>query len=160
MTRLRENWQGYLWEYRIFLALAVLASLADMASTVWLMHIHGPGAEGHPAVRTFSYMLGPIVGPMFDKAVQFFVLLGVTVFLRRWALYLFVTIIILYTWAAWYNVWGHDLYYPASSTSSPTWGCDAPAVVIPSPYWSDRGARRSLFAVMIQGLSTELTNIS
>jgi len=112
VTRFRENWQGYVRQYRVFLVLAVLASLADMASTIWFMHIRGPGAEQHPAVRTFSYMLGPMFGPIFGKAVQFFVLVGLTVFLRRWALYILVTIIILYTWAAWYNVWGHDLYYP------------------------------------------------
>jgi len=108
MIRFRENWQGYMSQYRVFLVLAVIASLADMASTIWFMHIRGPGAEQHPAVRTFSHMFGPI----FGKAIQFFVLIGLTVFLRRWALYLFVTIIILYTWAAWYNVWGHELYYP------------------------------------------------
>jgi len=107
-TRSRENWQGYVQQYRVFLVLAVLASLADMASTIYSMLIRGPGAEQHPAVRTFSYVLGPILGPMIGKAVQFFVLIGLTVFLRRWALYIFVTVIILYAWAAWYNVWGHE----------------------------------------------------
>jgi hypothetical protein len=83
-----------------------------MASTVYVMLSRGAGAEQHPAVRTFSYMLGPVLGPVFGKTVQFFVLIGLTVFLRRWALYIFVTSIILYAWAAWYNVWGQHLYYP------------------------------------------------
>lgn len=111
-TRFRENWRGYVRQYWFLLVLAVLASLADMASTIWLMRIHGPDVEGHPAVRSFGYLFGPVVGPILGKAVQFFVLIGLTVFLRRLALYIFVTIIILYFWAGWYNVWGHDLYYP------------------------------------------------
>ena len=83
-----------------------------MASTIYFMLSRGAGAEEHPAVRTFSYMLGPIFGPAFGKTVQFFVIIGLTVFLRRWAIHIFITVIILYTWAAWYNVWGQDLYYP------------------------------------------------
>jgi hypothetical protein len=111
-TRFRENWHGYVQQYRVFLVLAVLASLADMASTVYFMLIRGAGAEQHPAVRTFSYILGPILGPVLGKTVQFFVVIGLTVFLRRGALYIFVTVIVLYAWAAWYNVWGHEHYYP------------------------------------------------
>ena len=109
VTRFRENWTGYVRQYRILLILTILVSLADMASTIYFMLIRGPGAEQHPAVRTFAYALGPVLGPVFGKTVQFFVLIGVTVFLRRWALYIFVTVIILY---AWYNVWGQYLYYP------------------------------------------------
>jgi len=111
-TRFRENWQGYVRRYQVFLVLTVLACLADMASTIYFMLSRGAGAEEHPAVRTFSYMLGPIFGPAFGKTVQFFVIIGLTVFLRRWAIHIFITVIILYTWAAWYNVWGQDLYYP------------------------------------------------
>ncbi|MEN6332698.1 MAG: hypothetical protein ABFE01_00470 [Phycisphaerales bacterium] len=111
-TRFRENWIGYVHEYRILLILVLLASLADMASTIYFMLSRGPAAEGHPAVRMFSEAYGPIFGPLLGKAVQFLTLIGVTVFLRRWALFIFVPIIILYTWAAWYNVWGHTLYEP------------------------------------------------
>lgn len=83
VMRFRENWIGYVRQYRILLILTILASLADMASTIYFMLVRGPGAEQHPAVRTFSYALGPILGPMLGKTVQFFVLIGVTVFLRR-----------------------------------------------------------------------------
>jgi len=112
VTRFRENWIGYVHEYRILLVLALLASLADMASTIYFMLSRGPAAEGHPAVRMFSEAYGPIFGPMLGKAVQFLTFIGVTVFLRRWALFIFVPIIILYAWAAWYNVWGYRLYEP------------------------------------------------
>ncbi len=83
-----------------------------MASTIYFMLIHGPAAEGHPVVRMISHVLGPILGPMLGKTTQFLVAIVVTVFLRRWAAYIFVPLIILYGWAAWYNLWGHEVYYP------------------------------------------------
>ncbi len=111
-TRFRENWKGYVHKYRVLLVLAFLASLADMASTIYIMLIHGPTAEGHPIVRAISFVFGPILGPLLGKAAQFLVAIGVTVFLRRWAVYILVPLIILYGWAAWYNLWGYEVYYP------------------------------------------------
>lgn len=99
-------------QYRVLLILTFLASLADMASTIHFMLIHGPAAEGHPVVRVISLVFGPILGPMLGKTVQFLVAIIVTVFLRRWAAYIFILLIILYAWAAWYNFWGHQAYYP------------------------------------------------
>jgi len=112
LARFRENWVGYIREYRFLLVLVFLASSADTASTIYFMLSRGPAAEGHPAVRMISEAFGPILGPLLGKAAQFLTLIGVTVFLRRWAMFIFIPIIILYTWAAWYNVWGHELYYP------------------------------------------------
>ncbi len=112
MTRFRENWQGYVQRYRVFLILVLLASLADMGTTMYFMLVLGPEAEGHPMVRQVSHLFGPVLGPLLGKTVQFGVAIGITVFLRRWAFYIFVTLIILYSWAAWYNIWGHRLYYP------------------------------------------------
>jgi hypothetical protein len=103
---------GYVHEYRIFLVLVVLASLADMASTIHFMLYAGPQAEFHPTVRFASEFLGPVLGPVIGKAVQFTVIIVLTVFLRRWAIFIFIPVIILYSWAAWYNVWGYHLYYP------------------------------------------------
>jgi hypothetical protein len=111
-TRIRENWVGYVREYRVFLVLVVLASLADMASTVYFMVYAGPDAEFHPTVRFVSEFLGPFLGPMLGKAIQLTVVIVLTVFLRRQAIFIFIPVIILYTWAAWYNVWGYQLYYP------------------------------------------------
>ena len=110
--RFRANWVGYVQEYRVLLILAVLASLADAASTVRFMVLAGPLAESHPAVRTVSEIFGPILGPILGKTIQFLTLIGVTVYLRRWATVIFIPTIILYAWAAWYNVWGHQWYYP------------------------------------------------
>ncbi len=112
LARFRANRVGFVREYRVLLALVVLASLADMASTIHFMLSRGPAAEGHPAVRMVSVAFGPVLGPILGKSIQFLTLLGVTVFLRRRATFIFIPVIILYTWAAWYNIWGHALYYP------------------------------------------------
>ena len=112
VTRLNENWVGYVHQYRVFLVLVVLASLADMASTIHFMLYAGPQAEFHPTVRFVSLLFGPVLGPMLGKTIQVIVIITLTVFLRRWAIFIFIPVIILYTWAAWYNVWGYHLYYP------------------------------------------------
>ncbi len=112
VTRLRENWVGYVHEYRVFLVLVALASLADMASTIHFMYHAGPQAELHPTVRFLAEYFGLWLGPALGKTVQFIVLITLTVFLRRWAIFIFIPVIILYFWAAWYNVWGYHLYYP------------------------------------------------
>jgi hypothetical protein len=111
-ARLRENWTGYWQEFRMLLVLVVLASLADTGSTIYFMLSRGPGAEGHPVIRLISHTYGPVLGPILGKVGQFLFLIVVTVFLRRWALLIFVPVIILYGWAAWYNIWGYELYHP------------------------------------------------
>lgn len=112
VERFRANWHGYLGRYRILLVLTIIAGTADMLSTIRFMLLYGPEYEGHPAVRLFSIFFGPIFGPVIGKICQFAVIITVTVYLRRWAVYIFLTVIILYTWAAWYNIWGQNLYYP------------------------------------------------
>ncbi len=96
----------------MLLILTLLASLADMASTIHFMLVHGSSAEGHPVVRIVSHIFGPVLGPILGKATQFLVAVVVTVFLRHWTAYILIPLIILYGWAAWYNLWGHDVYYP------------------------------------------------
>ena len=112
IERFRANWHGYLRQYWIFLILTILAAAADMFSTIRFMLLEGPEAEGHPAVRLLATFFGPVLGPVVGKICQFAVIIAVTVYLRRWAVYIFVTVIILYAWAAWYNIWGQYLYYP------------------------------------------------
>lgn len=112
VDQFRTNWHGYLRKYWIFLVLTVLAAAADMFSTIRFMLLEGPEAEGHPAVRLLATFLGPVFGPVIGKICQFAVIVSVTIYLRSWAVYIFVIVIILYTWAAWYNIWGQYLYYP------------------------------------------------
>jgi mannose/fructose/N-acetylgalactosamine-specific phosphotransferase system component IID len=106
--RLRMNWEGYIRQYRVLLALTILAALADAASTIYFMLRTGPDAEGHPAIRVVSTVFGPILGPIISKLLQLTVVVALTVYLRRLATYIFVAVIVLYAWAAWYNVWGCD----------------------------------------------------
>jgi hypothetical protein len=112
VERFRTNWEGYIREFRVFLILTALAAVADATSTVYFMLQAGPDAEGHPAIRMISAVFGPILGPIIGKLCQLTVVVALTIYLRRWAIYIFVAVIILYAWAAWYNVWGCDLYYP------------------------------------------------
>lgn len=104
VMRMRANWPGYVSAYRVLLILVVLAAAADGLSTVFFMLIRGPYEEAHPVIRWISMHLGPILGPFVGKALQIAALVVVTVYLRRWAVYLFVSAIILYAWAAWYNI--------------------------------------------------------
>ena len=83
-----------------------------MFTTIHFMLIEGPQTEGHPAIRLLSMILGPVFGPLIGKFVQLGVIVSLTVYLRRGAVYIFVTVIIIYTWAAWYNIWGQSVYYP------------------------------------------------
>lgn len=112
IERFRLNWSGYIHDYRPYLILTFLAALADAASTVYFMLQTGPEAEGHPAIRILSQLLGPVLGPIIGKLCQFGAIMALTVYLRRQARYIFIALVILYIWAAWYNVWGCKLYYP------------------------------------------------
>ncbi len=111
--RFEANWDGYLARYWIWLFLLAVAAIADMLSTVFFMVIDGPQAELHPLIRLISMVLGPVTGPVVGKLFQFATVIVVTVFLRRWALYIFVVVIILYAWAAAYNMAATPLLVPA-----------------------------------------------
>ena len=111
-ARFKDNWVGYVSEYRIFLIITLLTALADMVSTSLFMLREGPDAEVHPAIRVVCIIFGPIAGPLIGKICQLIAILGVSVYFRRYATYLFLPVIILYSWAAWYNIWGCHLYYP------------------------------------------------
>ncbi|MDI6451062.1 hypothetical protein [Anaerobaca lacustris] len=111
-AQLRGNWPGYLAQYWIFLVLLALAAIADMLSTVFFMAIDGPEAESHPVIRLISVVLGPVLGPVIGKLSQVAAAVVLTVYLRRWAIYIFVAVIILYAWAAVYNVVATPLLLP------------------------------------------------
>ena len=112
VERLNVNWHGYVRQYYILLILTVAAASADMLSTVYIMLVYGTDAEWHPTIRMVAMALGPVFGPIVGKLWQFAIVIVLTVYLRFWAVYIFLTVIVLYTWAAWYNIWGCHLYYP------------------------------------------------
>ena len=111
--RMRANAIGYCRDFRFSLTLVCLAALADLVTTVQFMRAEGADNELHPVIRLAGILLGPTVGPVFGKAAQLMAIVIVTVYLRSMARYIFVTVIILYTWAAWYNAWGRQYYEPA-----------------------------------------------
>jgi hypothetical protein len=112
VARFRANARGYFSAYRWWLAVTVAAAMADMASTMHVMLREGAGVELHPAIRIVSAVLGPIAGPMVGKLCQLAAVVLVTIYLRRWAISIFLAVTVLYLWAAWYNVWGWQVYEP------------------------------------------------
>jgi uncharacterized membrane protein len=68
--------------------------------------------ELHPAVALAAFVVGPIAGPLIGAAGKFTAGLVVAVYLKRWALHTLLPASILSLWAAWYNVWGAEVYYP------------------------------------------------
>jgi hypothetical protein len=76
------------------------------------MQSDGADQEIHPAVRIVSGICGPVVGPVIGKLCQLAAVLFVTLYLRPQAKYIFLVVVVLYSWAAWYNVWGREIYIP------------------------------------------------
>jgi hypothetical protein len=112
IDRFKNNWTGYISKYRIWLIVTLIAAIADMVSTCRFMLVEGAETEAHPGVRLICMVFGPIAGPLAGKICQLVAVLAMTVYFRCYAIYLFIPVIILYSWAAWYNIWGSQLYYP------------------------------------------------
>ena len=110
--RLRTNSKGYLYRNRYYLAVLLLAAIADVITTIMFMMKLGPNAEYHPAIRFVSGIFGPLFGPIIGKICQLLAILLVTLYLKNWEKYVLVVVSILYAWAAWFNVWGKHIYVP------------------------------------------------
>lgn len=87
----------------------------DMLATIHFMLRDGTSTELHPAIKMVSIILGPVFGPVIGKLIQFASIVAIAVYLRKFAIYIFVVTTFLYTWAAWYNVCGHKMYCPRIS---------------------------------------------
>ena len=112
MNRLRCNASGYVNEFRFFLSAFLIAATLDLITTMHFMLKDGTETELHPAIRFVAWILGPIWGPILGKLCQFLAALVVTIHLRSYARIILVVATFLYTWAAWYNVWGKNIYVP------------------------------------------------
>jgi hypothetical protein len=73
---------------------------------------HGADSEVHPAVRMISHWFGPVAGPLVGMLGKAAAGLAVAIYCRRWGPHILLTVSALSLWAAWYNVWGADLYCP------------------------------------------------
>ena len=112
ITRFRDNYQGFWKAYRWFLTVFVVAILCDAASTIYFMTSSGPDFEEHPAIRIVSMLFGPFVGPLIGAIAKILTGILVAIYCRRWAVHILLTVSILSFWAAWYNVWGQEMYVP------------------------------------------------
>ncbi len=108
IQRFRRNWEGFWNTYRWYFYLFTLGIFCDALSTMYFMHREGADAELHPIYRlaaySFGYTLGPLLG-FFSKLIGGMV---VCVYLRRWAVVIFLLVSVISFWACWYNVWGRD----------------------------------------------------
>ena len=112
IERFKANATGYFQQFRVLLVLTLLAAVLDALSTIHFMSTEGADQEVHPAIRIVSAFLGPVAGPIVGKICQLLATVVVTIYLRSYAKYILLVVIILYAWAAWYNVWGRHLYVP------------------------------------------------
>ena len=110
--RLATNYQGYWQRYYWLLIVTFIAALADLMSTIRFMTAEGIEQELHPAIRIVAFITGPIVGPIIGKLAQLAAILLVTLYTRRIAIFIFIAATMMYSWAAWYNIWGRDFYTP------------------------------------------------
>ena len=107
-----ENYRGFIREYRWFIAIFTIAILCDAASTIHFMLRIGPDSEMHIIIRYLSKLLGSVAGPLAGAIGKISAGTIVAIYLRRFAIYIFVTASAISFWAAWYNMWGHKIYIP------------------------------------------------
>jgi len=110
--RLVANYDEYWQRYRWLTTATCVAAFADLLTTIRFMYADGIEYELHPGIRIAAQVAGPLIGPLFGKLAQLAGIFLVTLYARRIALYVFVATTMMYGWAAWYNVWGRDLYSP------------------------------------------------
>jgi len=112
IERFRSNCRGFTARFRLYLVLFGIALLCDAITTTWFMLHYGPDTEVHPAVKVVSQMAGPVLGPWLDALAKFAAAVVVAIYIRRWARVILLFGTVLSLWAAWYNVWGVNLYTP------------------------------------------------
>jgi len=112
ITKFQDNCRGFWKDYRWFIVVFIVSLFCDAGSTMHFMLIEGPDAEMHLAIRFVARLLGPIAGLLVGAIAKTVAGLLVGIFCRRFAAYIFVTASIISLWAAWYNMWGYELYTP------------------------------------------------
>jgi hypothetical protein len=112
VSRLRRNLPGYLREFWPYLGLAVVAACLDLVTTWRFMHAGSVYDEFDPLIRYVSILAGPFFGPLIGKLGQLAALVLVTIVFRPAARVIFIPVILIYLYAAWFNTWGVNLYTP------------------------------------------------
>ena len=111
-VRLRRNWPGYFRAYSPYLFMVAVAATLDFLSTWRFMSEGSPEDELHPVIRLVSMAFGPVIGPLIGKLGQLLAVVFLTVVVRSFARIIFVPVIVIYLYAAWYNTWGVEAYTP------------------------------------------------
>lgn len=110
--RLAANYRGYWRRYQWLLIATSITAFADLITTIRFMRADGIEQELHPAIRIVASLVGPLLGAFIGKLAQLAAIVLVTLYARRIAIYVFIAATMLHGWAAWYNVWGRDIYTP------------------------------------------------
>jgi hypothetical protein len=111
MEKSNFNYQTFWKERKFFLILFFFALFCDGASTVYIMLEYGPDVELHLAIMVISKVFGPVAGPIIGALGKGVAGIIVAIYLRRFSKYVFVAATLISLWAAWYNVWGVELYH-------------------------------------------------
>jgi len=110
--RFIQNHTGFWYEHRWILAVFITAVFCDALSTIMFMNRLGIEAELHPIYYLVSKVFGPNIGPLLGAVGKTGAAIAVGIYCRKFAPYLFLAITIISFWAAWYNVWGINIYVP------------------------------------------------
>jgi len=86
---------------------------SDAASTVFFMlRDKTVNGELHPVIRLACIILGPVGGPLFSAIGKLIAVVVVCLLIPRAAKHILFVASVLSFWAAWYNIWGCELYIP------------------------------------------------
>ncbi|MEI8340032.1 MAG: hypothetical protein WCH43_00660 [Verrucomicrobiota bacterium] len=111
-SRIRSNRPGFFREFAFYLVAVVISAGLDFASTCQFMSEGGIDDELHPLIRIVSHLFGPVMGPLFGKLGQLAAVVFLTLVFRRAARVIFIPVIVIYLYAAWFNTYGVTLYTP------------------------------------------------
>ena len=90
----------------------IVSLLCDAASTIHFMVKTGPELEIHPMVRIAARIAGPVAGPLLGALVKAMAGIVVAIYCRRFAAHILILTSLISLWAAWYNIWGVEMYIP------------------------------------------------
>ena len=112
IERFHENRRGFWQKYKYLIIIFLVSLFCDALSTIHFMRRLGPEAEMHLVIRWVSILFGNTMGPLLGALGKAVSGLLVAIYLRRFAIYIFISVSIISLWAAWYNVWGYKVYEP------------------------------------------------
>ena len=111
-ARFRNNARGFWGAYRWVVIVFLVSLFCDAASTIHFMVKVGPELEIHPMVRIAARIIGPVAGPLFGALVKALGGIVVAIYCRRFAPHILILASLISFWAAWYNIWGINMYNP------------------------------------------------